>query len=208
MPRKLEEPGPGRRRNDALCAHTGDSGAVPAPLRGMTMSRTGSAQMGWRCRVVRHWHCEAFPLHNIGRLPATWQMRPLLSRSSQAAVLADPNLNPAHLVMLVKVRSALTRSRTHPPRSTAVQIAAIRKASEAHLKGFLAEHVGVQEEPPRLIVYGEDYSQYGKSGDVSCHVHRGTHGTHGHTDHNHPTHKRTSRTNARQLLGRYPDTLF
>ena len=41
-----------------------------------------------------------------------------------------------------------TRSRTHPPRSTAVQIAAIRKASEAHLKGFLAEHVGVQEEPP------------------------------------------------------------
>ena len=84
-----------------------------------------------------------------------------------------------------------TRSRTHPPRSTAVQIAAIRKASEAHLKGFLAEHVGVQEEPPRLIVYGEDYSQYGKSGDVSCHVHRGTHGTHGHTDHNHPTHKRT-----------------
>ena len=78
-----------------------------------------------------------------------------------------------------------TRSRTHPPRSTAVQIAAIRKASEAHLKGFLAEHVGVQEEPPRLIVYGEDYSQYGKSGDVSCHVHRGTHGTHGHTDHRH-----------------------
>ena len=111
-----------------------------------------------------------------------------------------------------------TRSRTHPPRSTAVQIAAIRKASEAHLKGFLAEHVGVQEEPPRLIVYGEDYSQYGKSGDVSCHVHRGTHGTHGHTDHtdenltsdpSQPSHPQThTRTNARQLLGRYPDTLF
>ena len=54
-----------------------------------------------------------------------------------------------------------TRSRTHPPRSTAVQIAAIRKASEAHLKGFLAEHVGVQEETPRPIVYGEDYSHMG-----------------------------------------------
>ena len=140
--------------------------------------------------VVRH--CEAFPLHNIGRLPVTWQMRPFWSRSSQAGVLADPNLDPAHLVMLVKVRSALTRSRTHPPRSTAVQIAAIRKASEAHLKGFLAEHVGVQEEPPRLIVYGEDYSQYGKSGDVSCHVHRGTHGTHG--SHRREPHKRSLTT--------------
>ena len=104
-----------------------------------------------------------------------------------------------------------TRSRTHPPRSTAVQIAAIRKASEAHLKGFLAEHVGVQEEPPRLIVYGEDYSQYGKSGEhVSCHVHRGTHGTHGHTDHNHPTHKRThAQTPDNLLVGiRIPSSEF
>ena len=49
MPRKLEEPGPDRRRNDALCAHTGDSGAVPAPLRGMTMSRTGCSMGRWRC---------------------------------------------------------------------------------------------------------------------------------------------------------------
>ena len=116
----------------------------------------GDARWSAHCAM-----CEAFPLHNIGRLPVTWQMRPLLSRSSQAGVLADPNLDPAHLVMLVKVRSALTRSRTHPPRSTAVQIAAIRKASEAHLKGFLAEHVGVQEETPRPIVYGDDYSHMG-----------------------------------------------
>ena len=163
-------------------------------------------------------HCEAFPLHNIGRLPVTWQMRPLLSRSSQAGVLADPNLDPAHLVMLVKVRSALTRSRTHPPRSTAVQIAAIRKASEAHLKGFLAEHVGVQEEPPRLIVYGKTIVIWEVRRCIVPFASRGTHGTHGHTDHkdenltsdpSQPSHPQThTRTNARQLLGRYPDTLF
>ena len=76
-----------------------------------------------------------------------------------------------------------TRSRTHPPRSTAVQIAAIRKASEAHLKGFLAEHVGVQEEPPRLIEYGKTIVIGEVRRCIVPFASRGTHGTHGHTDH-------------------------
>ena len=79
-----------------------------------------------------------------------------------------------------------------------------RRRNDAHLKGFLAEQVGVQEEPPRPIVSIDYYSCHMR---VSPAMYRAMciegHYT-GHTDtritqtrtsqaipHNHPTHKRT-----------------
>ena len=61
MPRKLEEPGPDRRRNDALCAHTGDSGAVPAPLRGMTMTNEPDGLLNG---LAMRWSAIARPSHS------------------------------------------------------------------------------------------------------------------------------------------------
>ena len=87
-----------------------------------------------------------------------------------------------------------TRSRTHPPRSTAVQIAAIRKASEAHLKGFLAEHVGVQEEPPAELYMGKTIVIWEVRRCIVPCASRDTRDTRTHGSHRREPHKRSLTT--------------